>query len=138
MVRALTQVPSQEDSCNCAIALPPSGPMAGYWKVWRHKKQDAMIVMLKDTPENILKRITLHDIDFRSIQRHLMDREKRLYRRGIKTDIAYLADPSRKCMWPLILQAAAPARRRATSNRHWRELDGVSKATPGITAWNHD
>ncbi len=76
--------------CNCVIALPPSGLMGGYWKVV-NKAQDAAIVVLKDTPENILKRITFYDIDSRPIQRNLTDREKRLHLRKIKGDITYFS-----------------------------------------------
>jgi shikimate kinase len=85
---ALKQILSRDDSCNCVTALPPSGLMGGYWKVVK-KTQDATIVVLQDTPENILKRITFYDIDSRPIQRTLTDQEKRLYLRSIKGDITY-------------------------------------------------
>ncbi|MGA2129824.1 MAG: hypothetical protein ABSG76_27140, partial [Xanthobacteraceae bacterium] len=49
--QTLKHVLSLEDSCNCVIALPPSGLMGGYWKVVR-SAQDATIVVLRDTPEN--------------------------------------------------------------------------------------
>jgi len=88
--QALKHVLSREDSCNCVIALPPSGLIGGYWKVV-NKAQDAAIVVLKDTPENILKRITFYDIDSRPIQRNLTDREKRLHLRKIKGDITYFS-----------------------------------------------
>jgi len=88
--QALKHVLSREDSCNCVIALPPSGLMGGYWKVV-NKTQDAAIVVLKDTPENILKRVTFYDIDSRPVQRNLTDREKRLYLRKIKGDITYFS-----------------------------------------------
>jgi shikimate kinase len=45
-----------EDSCNCVIALPPTGLLGGYWKVV-NATPDATIVVLRDTPENILERI---------------------------------------------------------------------------------
>jgi shikimate kinase len=86
--QALTHVLSREDSRNCVIALPPSGLMGGYWSVV-NKTQDATIVVLKDTPENILRRIAFYDIDSRPIQRDLTDREKRLHLRQIKADITY-------------------------------------------------
>jgi len=88
--QALKRVLSREDSYNCVIALPPSGLMGGYWKVV-NKTQDAAIVVLKDTPENILKRVTFYDIDSRPVQRNLTDREKRLYLRKIKGDITYFS-----------------------------------------------
>ena len=86
--RALSDALSREDSCNCVIALPPSGLLGGYWKVV-NATRDATIVVLRDTPEHILKRITFYDIDSRPIRRSLTDRETRLYLREIKRDIAY-------------------------------------------------
>jgi shikimate kinase len=86
--QALEHILSRDDSCDCVIALPPSGLMGGYWKVV-NKAPDAVIVLLVDTPENILGRITFYDIDSRPIQRNLTDREKNLYLREIKRHVAY-------------------------------------------------
>src|ERR1700756_3334002 len=55
--QALKHVLSREDSCNCVIALPPSGLMGAYWKVV-NKTLDATIVVLRDAPEHVLERIT--------------------------------------------------------------------------------
>ncbi len=57
--QALKDVLSREDSCNCVIALPPSGLLGGYWKVV-NETRDATIVVLRDTAENILGRITFY------------------------------------------------------------------------------
>ena len=81
---------SREDARSCVIALPPSGLMGAYWKVVS-KAQDATIVVLKDTPENTLERIRFYDIDSRPIERNLSDREKSLYLREIRKDIAYFS-----------------------------------------------
>jgi shikimate kinase len=62
--------------------------MGGYWKVVSGTR-GAVIVVLRDTPENILERITFYDIDSRPLQMYLTDREKRLHLREIKRDIAY-------------------------------------------------
>jgi shikimate kinase len=86
--QALKHVLSREDSYNCVIALPPSGLLGGYWKVV-NATRDATIVLLRDTPKNILKRITFYDIDSRPLQRNLTDRERGLYLREIERDIAY-------------------------------------------------
>jgi len=51
------------------------------------KTQDATVVVLKDIPENILKRLTFYDIDSCRIQRTLTEREKGLYLQKIKGDI---------------------------------------------------
>jgi shikimate kinase len=86
--QALKHVLSREDSYNCVIALPPSGLLGGYWKVV-NETRDATIVVLRDTAENILKRITFYDIDSRPLQKHLTDRERGLCLWEIKRDIAY-------------------------------------------------
>ena len=64
--RALKGILSREDSGNCVIALPPSGLLGGYWKVV-NETRDATIVVLRDTAENILGRITFYDIDSRRV-----------------------------------------------------------------------
>jgi shikimate kinase len=88
--QALKHVLSRDDSRHCVIALPPSGLMGGYWKVV-NKTQDAVIAVLKDTPENIFKRMTFYDVDSRPIQKNLTDREKRDYLRKIRGDITYFS-----------------------------------------------
>ena len=86
--RALRHVLSQVESSNWVIALPPSGLMGSYWRVVK-KTQGATIVVLKDAPENILKRIIFYDMDSCQIQRGLTAREKDLYLRKVKGDITY-------------------------------------------------
>jgi shikimate kinase len=93
--QALQHVLSREDSYNCVIALPPSGLLGGCWKVV-NETRDATIVVLRDTPENILKRITFYDIDSRPVQKSLTDREERLYLREIKRDITYFSRSFRR------------------------------------------
>ena len=86
--RVLKHVLARGDSHNCVIALPPSGLMGGYWKIVK-TTQAATIILLRDTPENILRRITFYDIDSRPLARTLTDREKSFYLREITGDIAY-------------------------------------------------
>jgi len=86
--QALKCVLSREDSSDCVIALPPSGLLGGYWKVVNGTR-DAAIVVLRDTPENILRRITFYDIDSRPLHKRLTDRERGFYLREIGRDIAY-------------------------------------------------
>jgi shikimate kinase len=66
---ALKHLLAREDKKDSVIALPPSGLMQGYWRVM--KKTDGIIIVLADTPENILERITFYDIDSRPIEKHL-------------------------------------------------------------------
>jgi shikimate kinase len=86
--QALVRLLDRKEGVNSVMALPPSGLMEHYWKVIKRTAGSA-IVVLQDTPENILKRITFYDIDSRQIQRNLTDRERRLYLREIKRDITY-------------------------------------------------
>ncbi|MFH1932429.1 MAG: shikimate kinase [Pseudomonadota bacterium] len=84
---ALVHILSQPNSQDCVIALPPSGLMGGFLRVV--KKAAGMSVVLTDTPENILNRITFYDIDSRLIEKRLTQKEKHLYLREIKKDITY-------------------------------------------------
>src|SRR5260370_40932374 len=51
---------------------------------------------MRETAENILNRIPSYDSDSRLVQRNLTDREKSLYVREIKQDIAYFNRSSRR------------------------------------------
>ena len=85
--KALKHLLSKETSEHCVIALPPSGLRDNYWRVV--KKAKGIILVLTDSPENILDRTTFYDIDSRLIEKHLTDKEKRLYLKEIKKDITY-------------------------------------------------
>jgi shikimate kinase len=89
-VQALKHVLSRDDGRNCVIALPPSGLLGSCWKVIKDTR-DAIVVVLRNAPENILDRITFYDIDSHPVQKNLTDREKRLCFREIKRDIAYFS-----------------------------------------------
>jgi shikimate kinase len=88
IAKALQQVLSLEESRDCVIALSPRGLMGPCWRVIK-KMKDAVIVVLNDTPENILNRITFYDIDSRRIKKVLSGEERRHYLREIKGDITY-------------------------------------------------
>jgi len=85
--KALKHILSKKESESCVIALPPSGLMDNYWRIV--KKANGKIIVLIDSPENILQRITFYDIDSLLIEKHLIDKEKRLYLKEIKKDITY-------------------------------------------------
>ena len=85
--KALVHILAQPNSRDCVIALPPSGLMGGFLRVV--KKAAGTSVVLTDTPENILNRITFYDIDSRLIKKRLTQKERRLYLREIKKDITY-------------------------------------------------
>jgi hypothetical protein len=97
--------------------------------------RDATAVVLRDTPENILRRITFYDVESRPIQKCLTDHEKRLYLREIKGDIAYfnrsfrradvsvdvsgcsLDDASRR-VWDVLKLTPSKERSLASGRRH--------------------
>jgi shikimate kinase len=105
--RALKHVLSREDSCNCVIALPPSGLLGGYWKVIRETR-GATIVVLHDSAENILDRITFYDIDSRLVPMNLTDREKGHYLREIKRHIAYFSRSFRRADMSVDIAGCSP------------------------------
>ena len=83
-----TSIERLQESRDCVIALSPRGLMGPCWRVIK-KMKDAVIVVLNDTPENILNRITFYDIDSRRIKKVLSGEERRHYLREIKGDITY-------------------------------------------------
>jgi shikimate kinase len=105
--QALRHVLSREESYKCVIALPPSGLMDGCWKVVKGTR-DAIAVVLRDTPENILKRITFYDIDSRRVEKNLTDREKHLYLREIKRDITYFERSFRRAQLSVDIAGCCP------------------------------
>jgi shikimate kinase len=136
--QALKDVLARDDSCNSVIALPPSGLIAGYWKVV-NKTQDAVVVVLKDTPENILKRIRFYDIDSRPMQRNLTDRESRLHLREIKGDITYFSRSFQKAHMSVDITGCAPdeAARKVKTNLTLASSKGRSQALEQLLASMH-
>ncbi len=82
--KALKKIVSKHE--NFAMALPPSGLTGSYWKIV--EKSSGTIVVLRDRPENILKRIAFFDIDSKPIEKKLSAKERKLYLREIEKDIA--------------------------------------------------
>jgi len=105
--QALKDILSREDSCNCVIALPPSGLLGGYWKIVS-RTRDATIVALRDTGENILGRVTFYDIDSRLVPMNLTDLEKTLYLREINGDIAYFSRSFRRAHVSVDIAGCSP------------------------------
>jgi len=106
--QVLKHVLSQEQGHNCVIALPPSGLLGGYWKVVKETR-DSTIVVLRDTPENILERITFYDIDSCPVQKSLTACEKGLYLREIRRDIAYFSRSFRRAHVSVDIAGCSPA-----------------------------
>jgi len=85
--RVLGRILHENCDRNLIVALPPSGLRDWYWKVI--KKHGAIVIVLSDTPENILRRIVFYDDDSNRIEKELDERERALYLREIRKDIAY-------------------------------------------------
>ncbi len=85
--QALRHLLAKHQPENCVVALPPSGLMGEYPGII--KKAGGIAVVLEDTPENILARITFYDIDSKQIIKKLTETEKRHYLRTIRSDITY-------------------------------------------------
>jgi shikimate kinase len=62
--------------------------MGPCWKVVQ-KVRDAVIIILDDTPENILGRIVFYDIDSQKINKILTDDERHHYLQEIRSDLRY-------------------------------------------------
>ncbi len=83
--KALKKIVSNRE--NFVMALPPSGLTGSYWKIV--EKSSGTIVVLRDRPENIVKRIVFFDIDSKPIEKKLSAKERKLYLGEIEKDIAY-------------------------------------------------
>lgn len=85
--QALQHLLVQDETENCVVALPPSGLMGEYPRLIT--KAGGIVVVLADTPENILARITFFDADSRPIIKQLTEQQQRHYLRDIRRDITY-------------------------------------------------
>jgi shikimate kinase len=103
---ALKHVLSRDDSRNCVVALPPSGLMDSYWRLL--KNSGATIVVLVDSPVNILNRIVFYDLDSKLIDRRLSEKDKRLYLNEIKGDIAYFRRTYRRANMSVDIAGLGP------------------------------
>lgn len=83
----LKNIVTNNKSHNCIVALPPSGLRDSYYKIIR--KIPSITVVLRDSPENILSRITFYDIDSKPIRVRLTKSLKNRYLKQIKEDIQY-------------------------------------------------
>jgi shikimate kinase len=69
------------------LATMPSGLMDCMWAVL--KKVDRVVVVLRDSAENILSRITFYNADSRPITKVLTEEQRSHYLREIRADTAY-------------------------------------------------
>lgn len=85
--KVLSHLLATPEGSHCVIALPPSGLMGIYYRTIR--KFGGTTIVLIDTPENILKRITFYDKESRQIMNVLSNKERTYYFQRIKEDISY-------------------------------------------------
>jgi shikimate kinase len=83
----LAKLIESEQNGSFVMALPPSGLMDCMWRIL--KQMDRIVVALRDSPENILSRITFYDADSEPLVKTLNDRERLHHLREIRKDAAY-------------------------------------------------
>ncbi len=92
--KALIYILGKKESKNCIVALSPSGLMGAYLRVI--KKANAITIVIRDKPENILKRIEFYDIDSKRIEKKLNPIENEYYLKEIKKGITYFKPSYKK------------------------------------------
>jgi shikimate kinase len=84
---ALKHLLSKTESVDSVISLTCAGLMRPYLSIV--KKSKGVVIVLTDSPENILDRITFYDIDSRPVDTVLSVSDKKYYLKEIKKDITY-------------------------------------------------
>ena len=83
----LNYLVNNNENSNYVIALPPSGLMDFYFKIF--KRIDCTIIVLRDRAVNILNRLTFYDIDSNQIDKDLSESDKDYYLEEIRKDMSY-------------------------------------------------
>jgi shikimate kinase len=128
VAKALQHVLSLEESRNGVIALSPRGLMGPCWKVVQ-KAQDTVIIVLDDTPENILERVTFYDIDSQKIDKTLSDEERRHYLQEIRDDIGYFKRSWKKAHFIVDIAGCFDAEKAAYKVLEALPANAMSKCT---------
>jgi len=79
---------------NTVISGTPAGLKFAFLQVYKkHKKKKEIVsIHLKDTPKNILSRLTFFDKDSRPIKENLDESKKKIYLKEITADYNYFKD----------------------------------------------
>jgi shikimate kinase len=85
--KVLQQILDTNQDVNIVIALSPAGLMRPYLQVV--ESAQGITILLHDSPENIFKRLVFYDIDSKIYNVHITPKQKPLYIRSIRQDIAY-------------------------------------------------
>ncbi len=81
---------------NVVIAMPPGGLFRQYLNILK-KNPDVITVTLKDSAENIMKRLVFTDIDSNLIEEEVVNADNYWrYLRAVKEDIEYFRDTHKK------------------------------------------
>ena len=81
---------------NIVIAMPPGGLFRQYLNILK-KHPNVMTVALKDSAENIMKRLIFTDEDSNLIEEEIIDENNYgIYLKEVKEDIEYFRDTHRK------------------------------------------
>ena len=86
-VVVLKKILEENKQKDIVVAMPPSGLRDAYLRVV--KKSKALVIVLADTPKNILNRVTYYDEDSKPITKVLNDQQKKFVLSEIKKDITY-------------------------------------------------
>ncbi len=127
--KALKNLLVQEPSRESVIALPPSGLMGSYWKIVKTAR--GFVVVLTDTPENIVERITFYDEDSRPVKRDLTSREKRLYAAELRKDMSFFRRSYEKADFRIDIAGLGPHEAAARVNEILSQTDEVNTARLG-------
>ena len=120
--KVLKSLLSRDESRQCVIALPPSGLMGSYWKVV--KAAPGVVVVLTDTPENVVERLAFYDDDSRPVDRVLRIREKRLYVREVRKDMSYFSRSYAKADFSVDVGGLGPSEAAAKVNNVLSDYTG--------------
>lgn len=126
--KVLHHVLVRENLTNCVIALPPSGLMDSFWRLI--KREEGIIVVLHDSPENILKRIVIYDMDSKPIDKQLSSKEKGLCLEEIKEDISYFRRTYRRADLTVTIAGLGPEEAARRVKNMLAELPSA-KSRPG-------
>ncbi len=85
--KALEKIIENNTHSDYIMAISPAGLHAPYYRMIR--KTDGIVLVLKDTPENIVNRVCFYDDDSNPVEMKLTTHLKKEYIKEIKKDMTY-------------------------------------------------
>lgn len=83
----LKKVIGDHEGAGLVVALPPSGLMRPLHPLINGR--DRLVVVLDDTPDNIVRRLVFYDDESRPVTMTLTDEDRRRCRKSVAEDMAY-------------------------------------------------